>query len=63
MCQEARYPVLNISGQVLVTRDMEDRVIHDIMDSLILPQGRYTENFLSEMGSQEVEYLEDFEDS
>ena len=30
-----------------LTRDMEDRVIPDIMNHVFLPQGRYPENFNS----------------
>ena len=29
-----------------LTRDIEDRVIPDIMNHVFLPQGRYPENFL-----------------
>ena len=29
-----------------LTRDMEDRVIPDVMNDVFLPQGRYPENFV-----------------
>ena len=29
-----------------LTRDMEDRVIPDVMNNVFLPQGRYPENFM-----------------
>ena len=29
-----------------LTRDMEDRVILDVMNDVFLPQGRYPENFV-----------------
>ena len=32
--------------QIQMIGDMEDRVIHDIIDYLILPQGRYPESFV-----------------
>ena len=31
---------------MFLTRDMDDRVIIDIMNDVILPQGRYPENFM-----------------
>ena len=45
-----------------LTKDMEDRVIPDVMSYVFLPQGRYPKNFmlisLSEV-CQEGGYLED----
>ena len=41
---------------------MDDRVIHDIKNDVLLPQGRYPENFfmISQWeGGQEGGYLED----
>ena len=54
-----------------LTRDMEDRVIPDVMNHVCLPQGRYPENFVLisqlqvclEGGGQEGWYLEDVEGS
>ena len=31
---------------MILTRDMDDRVIPDVMDDILLPQGRYPENFM-----------------
>ena len=50
-----------------LTRDMEDRVIPDVMHYVFSPQGRYPENFMlisqlevcQEGGGQEGGYLED----
>ena len=50
---------------------MEDRVIHEVMNDVFLPQGRYPENFVliaqsevrQEGGGQEGVYLEDVEGS
>ena len=47
---------------------MDDRVIADAMNGVLLPQGRYSENFVlisqlegcQEGGGQEGGYLEDF---
>ena len=33
-------------GHTVLTRDMEDRVIPDVMNHVFLPQGRYPENFV-----------------
>ena len=51
--------------------NINDRVIHDIMNDVFLPQGRYPENFVltsllevcPEGGGQELGYLEDVEGS
>ena len=51
--------------------DLDDRVILDVMDDLILPQGRHPENFVlisllevrQEGEGREEGYLEDIEGS
>ena len=60
---------------MILTGDMDNRVILDIMNDVLLPQGRYPESFVlisllevcQEQGGgrvdQEVGYLEDSEDS
>ena len=50
---------------------MDDRVIPDVMNDVLLPQGRYPENFVlilqfkvcQEVGGQEGGYLADIEGS
>ena len=49
-----------------LTRDMDDRVIPDVMSNVLLPQGRYAENFMLMSQwevCQEGVYLEDIEGS
>ena len=54
-----------------VLGDMDDRVIPDVMNDVLLPQGRYPENFVlisqlevfREGGGQEVAFMEDVEGS
>ena len=54
-----------------LTWDMDDRVIPDVISDVLLPQGRYPENFVlisqlevfREGGGQKVGYLEDVEGS
>ena len=46
--------------------DIDDRVIHDIINYVLLPQGRYSENFMmisQQEVSQEGGYLEDIDGS
>ena len=61
-----------LGGQCgFLTGDLEDRVILDVMDDIILPPGRYPENFMlisllevcQEGGCPPWWYLEDIEDS
>ena len=71
VCQEWGGSFLGILGGRwgLLTGDLKDRVILDIMDDLFWPQKRYLENFMmisvlevcQEWGGQEWGYLEDVE--
>ena len=47
VCQEGEVKKGVLGGRWgFLTRDMEDRVIPDVMNHVFLPQGRYPENFL-----------------
>ena len=56
-----------IAGHLgFLSGDIDDRVIHDIINYVLLPQGRYSENFMmisQQEVSQEGGYLEDIEGS
>ena len=55
---------------MILTRDMDDRVIPDVMNDVLLPQGRYPEHFVwisqlevCQEGGSRRGYLADIEGS